>query len=114
MKKVVYPVLFTKDENNILIEIPDLGITTEAVDEASNEAADDAKALEMARDAIGTYYLEKDDIKEPSSIFDIDLKNGAFYTEDSKCYVSLVDIDIMEYRRKYDNRMKLKIFNVIN
>ncbi len=42
--KTVYPVLFTKTETDVLVEVPDLGILTEGKDMSN--------AIEMARDAI--------------------------------------------------------------
>ncbi|MFR4352456.1 MAG: type II toxin-antitoxin system HicB family antitoxin [Roseburia sp.] len=101
MKKV-YPVIFTalNDENDtVLIEVPDLGIMTEGYGMAD--------AVYMARDAIGLkgIYHEDEgrDLPEPSGIQDIDADTGAF-AEEGKGYVSLVDIDFVEYRRKVDNK----------
>ena len=51
MKKV-YPVIFTDVSTNILIEVPDLKILTEA-NEEGKEKASFAEAIIIARDAIG-------------------------------------------------------------
>ncbi len=98
--KSVFPVIFTKEENIILIEIPDLQILT--------EGEGIAHAIEMARDAIGLKGISIEDsgekIPAPSNIEDINIENSAFY-ETGKSYLSLVDIDFLEYRRKVDNKM---------
>lgn len=99
MKKMVYPVIFTQSENIILIEIPDLEILTEA-----NTITE---AIDMARDAIGLKLisLEDDGMEIPCStdLLKIDAKKGTFYNE-GVSYVSIVDVDRMEYRRKVDNK----------
>ncbi|WP_330420564.1 type II toxin-antitoxin system HicB family antitoxin [Roseburia sp. AM59-24XD] len=50
--KVTYPVIFTDVDTNILIEVPDLGILTEANEEGKPKGTM-ADAMMMARDAIG-------------------------------------------------------------
>ena len=54
--KAVYPVLFTKVESSILVEVPDLNITTEGKD--MNDA------IEMARDAIVLVCVSMEDSNE--------------------------------------------------
>lgn len=56
--KVTYPVIFTDVDTNILIEVPDLGILTEANEEGAAKATM-ADAIMMARDAIGLSALQK-------------------------------------------------------
>ena len=51
--KGVYPVLFTKTDNNILIEVPDFEILTEGKD--MNDA------INMARDAIELKCVSMED-----------------------------------------------------
>lgn len=104
--KVTYPVIFTEVDTNILIEVPDLGILTEAnsEDEPKGSITD---AIMMARDAIGLSCIEREDsseeIVEPSSLSEIDIAKGTFY-EDGKSVVSLVDVDLVAYRRMLDNK----------
>lgn len=104
--KVTYPVIFTEVDTNILIEVPDLGILTEAnsEDEPKGSIAD---AIMMARDAIGISCIEREDneqeIKEPSSMSEIDITKGTFY-EEGAGMVSLVDVDLVSYRRMLDSR----------
>ena len=93
--KTVYPVLFTKTESNILVEVPDLEILTEGTD--MNHAID------MARDAIELKCVSMEDAKEdvpkPSEFLDID---KATFAEEGKTIVSFVDANPDEYRRKID------------
>ena len=95
----VYPVLFTKTNSNILIEVPDFEILTEGKD--MNDA------INMARDAIELKCVSLEDAKEnipvSSDIGLIDVNGGTFSGE-GKTIVSLVDIDSSEYRRKIDTK----------
>lgn len=100
--KSVYPVIFTPlndEKDTILIEVPDLQILTEGFGMAD--------AVAMARDAIGLKWVDYEDdgreLPQPSLMSDIDVTKGTF-AEDGKSYLSLVDIDFMEYRRKVDNK----------
>lgn len=58
--KVAYPVIFTDMDTNILIEVPDLGILTEANEEGKTKGTI-ADAIMMARDAIGISCIEAED-----------------------------------------------------
>ena len=98
----VYPVIFTPlndKKDTVLIEVPDWEILTEGYGMAD--------AVEMARDAIclkGITYEDKEKkFPEASSINEIDTSKGTF-AEDGECYVSFVDIDFTEYRRRVDNK----------
>lgn len=100
--KNVYPVIFTRlndDKDTVLIEIPDWEILTEGYGMAD--------AIYMARDAIGLKGIDYEDdgksIPEPSELSTINLSEGTF-KEDGESYVSLVDIDFTEYRRRVDNK----------
>ena len=100
--KNVYPVIFTPlndEKSTILVEVPDLQILTEGYGMAD--------AIYMARDAIGLkgiYYEDEGrDIPTPSELGTVDVSKGTF-AEDGKGYVSLVDIDFTEYRRRVDNK----------
>jgi hypothetical protein len=105
--KVAYPTIFTETDNNILIEIPDLGILTESNSE--NETMGNlADAVAMARDAIGLHCISMEDKEETliraSRIQEIDEKKSTFY-EDGKTFVSIVDVDLLGYRQKNDMKM---------
>ena len=96
----VYPVILTKDKDDILIEVPDLEILS--------EAKSIQEAIVMARDAIGLTGISMQDngdsVPEPSDIDDIDVSKGTF-ADIGKGIKTLVDIDFDEYRRKNDNKM---------
>lgn len=104
--KVAYPVIFTDVDTNILIEVPDLGIITEANEEGKAKGTM-ADAIMMARDAIGINCIEAEDngkkIIKPSEINDIDVSKGTFYGE-GQMILSLVDVDLTSYRKMLDNR----------
>lgn len=100
--KSAYPVIFTQTDDEkqmILVEVPDLNIVTEGYGIAN--------AIEMARDAIGLAGITLEDMEQdvpsPSDIQDVNVTNAKF-ADAGKCFVSLVDIDFMEYRRKLDNK----------
>ncbi len=105
--KVAYPVIFTEVDTNILIEVPDLNILTES-NEEGREKGSLADAIMMARDAIGTACISAEDqgisFADPSAINNIDVSKGAF-AGDGTGVVSLVDVDLTEYRRRMDNHM---------
>ena len=98
MKKV-YPVIFTKAKDVVLVEVPDLKIFT--------EGKNIENAIEMARDAIGITGISMEDhdeaIPEASEINEIDILKSTF-AKDGAGFISLVDIDFLEYRRKADNK----------
>lgn len=100
--KNVYPVIFTPlndEKSTVLVEVPDMNILTEGYGMPD--------AIYMARDAIGLKGInledEGKDIPAPSELSVIDANEGTF-AEDGKGYVSLVDIDFTEYRRRTDNK----------
>lgn len=97
--KAAYPVIFTQTKENVLVEVPDLDILTEGIDMVD--------AIDMARDAIGIHGIALEDrgleIPSRSDLEKIDVKKGTF-AKDGKGYISLVDIDFTEYRRKTDNK----------
>lgn len=104
--KVTYPVIFTDVGTNILIEVPDLNILTEA-NEEGEEKASFADAIMMARDAIGLACISAEDSHKPiagaSELHDVDTSKGTF-AEDGEGIVSLVDVDLDIYRRRIDNK----------
>ena len=99
--KAVYPVLFTKVESSILVEVPDLNITTEGKD--MNDA------IEMARDDIELVCVSMEDsneeIQNPSD--SLDVEKGEF-SNAGVTVLSYVDIDSDEYRRKIDTKVVRK------
>lgn len=97
--KAVYPVFFTKTDQIILVEVPDLDILTEGKD--MNDA------FKMARDAMELKCVvledENREIPQPSKIKDLDVQNCTFRDE-GEAIISLIDMDSTEYRRKIDTR----------
>lgn len=97
--KNVYPVFFTQAKNVILVEVPDFGILTQGKN--MNDAID------MARDAMELHCVSMEDAKEeiplPSELKKLQVANGTF-AEEGETFISLVDIDSGEYRRKLDTR----------
>lgn len=98
--KRVYPVVLTKNEGVVLVEVPDLEILTQGKNLAD--------AIDMARDAIGLKIITMEDASEAvpgaSNMAEIDIRGSEFY-EEGISFVTLVDIDVAEYRRKNDNKM---------
>lgn len=103
--RVAYPVIFTTTDTNILIEVPDLGIITEAYEEGKSGTI--ADAISMARDAIGIKCIQAQDegrqLAEASEFQEINLEEGTFHGEGTET-LSMVDIDLDEYRRKVDTK----------
>lgn len=97
--KNVYPVLFTKTDECILVEVPDFDILTEGKD--MNDAID------MARDAIELKCVSLEDAEEsipmPTNINELDMVNSEFFKAGATI-ASLVDVDSAEYRKKIDTR----------
>lgn len=99
MSKMVYPVIFTRTDTCILIEVPDLQIVTEGMNFSD--------AIDMARDAIGAKGITMEDMEQmiptASQPEDIRLEDSVFLGE-GKSFISMIDVDFVEYRRKNDNR----------
>ena len=110
--KVTYPVIFTDVNTNILVEVPDLGILTEANEEGKGKSSI-SDAIEMARDAIGLVCINLQDenkpIPKPTTIEDIDVMKWTF-AECGKELYQLVDVDLTTYK-KMNNGLELKSKN---
>ena len=95
----VYPVIFTKTKECVLVEVPDLRILTQGKDMAD--------AIYMARDAIGLQGITLEDMEQeipkPSELSQIDPHEGTF-ADEGMGFVSMVDVDFLEYRRRVDNK----------
>ena len=94
--KRVYPVIFTQTQDGFLIEVPDLEILTEGTDMEN--------AIDMARDAISITLVSMEEKQNPSqnkNVENIDVSKGTF-AKNGKGFVSMVDVDTKEYRRKID------------
>lgn len=100
--KRVYPTFLTRTndkKDTVLVEVPDLEIITEGY------GIEDG--IFMARDAIGlkVIYLEDENkpVPDPSSITDFNTSDGTFANE-GETILTLVDVDLTEYRKKVDNK----------
>lgn len=97
---VIYPVVFTqtKDEKDTyLISIPDLNGMTEGYGLSD--------AIKMAKDYIGNvlYLKNNDELSNGSDISKIDVSKSEF-AEYGVSFVSLVDVDIEQFRRTLKNK----------
>ena len=91
----VYPVVLSKDEKGYFVAIPDFEVHTEGKNLGD--------AIFMARDAIGINALQlEDEGKELPDPFSKEIEKA------EGDIVTLVDVDIAEYRRKEENRMVRK------
>jgi len=102
MAKYVYPAIFqTEKVGGYSVTFPDLlGCCTEG--DTLEEA------IEMGRDALGLYIYsleeEKAHIPTPSKPEQIQTNPGQF--------VTLIDVDMIEYRKKHDNRAVKKTLTI--
>lgn len=95
--KRVYPVLLTKTDTVVLVEVPDLEILTEGKDLSD--------AIDMAKDAIELkcVSLEDSGIQIPDASESLDVNEGTF-SEEGDTILTLVNADPAEYRRKIDTK----------
>lgn len=97
--KAAYPTILTRDGNDVLVEVPDMGILT--------QGKDIEDAISMARDAIGLKGITLQDhaqtIPKPSDIGDVNPTQGTF-ADAGPGIVTLVDIDFDAYRKKADHK----------
>lgn len=88
---LVYPVILSTNGDGYFVTVPDFNINTEGKDVAD--------AIAMARDAIGLNALQLEDdgkaAPEPYS---------QHYQVQDDDMLTLVDVDMADYRKKYDNR----------
>ena len=105
----VYPVFFTKTNDNILVEVPDFNILTEGTDMNN--------AIDMARDAIELKCVSMEDDKEeiptPSDYYSLNVNNGIFSNQ-GETIISLIDIDSKIYREKTSRKMVRKNVSLPN
>ena len=95
----VFLIIITKDDNSdypYFVEIPDI--------DGMTEGKSIADAMEMAKDYIGTYSLE-DKLPESNTKLP-QAKDGAT--------VTLVTVNVSEYKRKHDNKVIKKTITIPN
>lgn len=95
MDVIAYPVLFEKIEDMYLVTIPDIDQITQGKDLTD--------AIAMARDLISLWVMDLEDAKKVVS------KPGSVKFEVPKgAFVSYVDANITEYRKKYGYKIVKK------
>ena len=91
MSALAYPVVFQEDAGSYLVTVPDIDRMTQGTDLAN--------AIAMARDLISICLLEFEESGQaypaPSAV-EFEIPQGAT--------LSYVDVDMVEYRRKYSNK----------
>ncbi|MBO4883547.1 MAG: type II toxin-antitoxin system HicB family antitoxin [Lachnospiraceae bacterium] len=97
---LAYPVIFTKigdKKDTYLVYIPDL--------DGATEGYGIADAIRMARDYIGSALYSKEEKRypKPSSLSKVDVSKSAF-SKEGESIISIVDVDVDEYRKKLDNK----------
>lgn len=90
--RYVYPVVLIEEEDGYYVRVPDF--------DASTQSKDLAEAIEMARDLIGIMAIDfEEDRKE------IPKPNSVKFEKEKDSIITLVDVDFLEYRKKYNNKM---------
>ena len=90
--KYVYPVVLIEEKDGYYVRVPDF--------DASTQSKDLAEAIEMARDLIGIMAIDfEEDNKE------IPKPNSVKFEKEEDSIITLVDVDFVEYRKKYNNKM---------
>ena len=88
---LVYPVILSKDGDGYFVTVPDFDVNT--------EGRDIVDAIAMARDAIGLNVLQLEDEGKASP----EPYSQSFQIHDDDI-LTLVDVDMIDYRKKHDNR----------
>jgi predicted RNase H-like HicB family nuclease len=102
--KYVYPAVFTPENGNILVSVPDLpGLHT--------FGSDLAEAIYMAQDAIEMWLWDAENKKEPIPPASGQTALAKRY-KDSGQFVSLVAADTDEYRRQTETRAIKKTLSI--
>jgi predicted RNase H-like HicB family nuclease len=98
MMRKAYPVILSKDDDFIVVDVPDFQVGTQGTDYAD--------AMFMARDVIGLCGIDmEDDGKELPEVSGMEAVKALSKPGD---VVTLVDVDFDEYRRQNDLRMVKK------
>lgn len=88
---LVYPVILSKNDDGYFVTVPDFNVNTEGKDVAD--------AIAMARDAIGLNVLQLEDEGKAA----LEPYSRSFQMQDDDI-LTLVDVDMIDYRKKHDNR----------
>lgn len=90
--KNAYPIVLIEQKKGFIVHIPDFDINT--------QGEDLTEAIEMARDAIGLVGIVLEDENKPLPLPSTQNQIKV----DGNRFVSFVDVDFSEYRRKNDVR----------
>lgn len=90
--RYVYPVVLIEEEDGYYVRVPDF--------DASTQSKDLAEAIEMARDLIGIMVIDFEEDKK-----EIPKPNSVKFEKEKDSIITLVDVDFLEYRKKYNNKM---------
>lgn len=98
--KVIYPVILKETKNCILVYVPAFDCNT--------EGKDYVEAIEMARDVIGVMGIDYQDDNKELPKADLNIK------ADENEIITLVDVDLLAYRKKHDNKAVRKNVTIPN
>lgn len=90
--RYVYPVVLIEEEDGYYVRVPDF--------DASTQSKDLVEAIEMARDLIGIMAIDFEEDKK-----EIPKPNSVKFEKEKDSIITLVDVDFLEYRKKYNNKM---------
>ena len=90
--RYVYPVVLIEEEDGYYVRVPDF--------DSSTQSKDLAEAIEMARDLIGIMAIDFEEDKK-----EIPKPNSVKFEKEKDSIITLVDVDFLEYRKKYNNKM---------
>ena len=90
--RYVYPVVLIQEEDGYYVRVPDF--------DASTQSKDLAEAIEMARDLMGIMAIDFEEDKK-----EIPKPNSVKFEKEKDSIITLVDVDFLEYRKKYNNKM---------
>ncbi|MCC8096970.1 MAG: type II toxin-antitoxin system HicB family antitoxin [Eubacterium sp.] len=98
--KLVYPVILSKGDFGLLVHVPAFDCDTQGKDYIN--------AIDMARDVISLMAVTYEDMGRelPKADFDIKAEDGEM--------VTLIDVDLTAYRKKYDNKSVRKNCTIPN
>lgn len=91
---VVYPVIFSKDDNYTFVRIPD-------IDGGLTQGNDLIDAVKMAADAIGILLEDKVEYPTPTAIDELQLEKGET--------AALIPVDLAAYRRKHSKTVRKSV-----
>lgn len=94
--KNAYPIVLIPEAQGYTVYIPDFDVNT--------QGADLTEAIEMARDAIGLMGI---DMEDDGKTLPVPSPLNAITTEKEE-FVSIVDVDFAEYRRKNEIKVVKK------